>query len=282
MGNLPIYDSNIPKNLYTSFGEKEWTRLSKDRLGELLFHVHMDVFRRYVKKETSVLELGAGAGVFSKELVTLAGNLVVSDITEEQLAINKLKMTELGLEGRIDKFLLLDITDLNGIDNNQFDVVTCVGGALNYTFDKEQTAIAEMLRVTKPGGFVILGVMSLLNSLMRYLPAIVNEKNQFGIDATKWLMDTGIQDAEHYPVDNKHYVHMMKSNEIDALFESQNVEVIEKRAAGLFSMAGEEALNQAKADKELWELILSKEVEFSKNPACLDCGANIIYVVRKI
>jgi ubiquinone/menaquinone biosynthesis C-methylase UbiE len=282
MGNLPIYDANVPKNLYASFGEKEWTRLSKDRLGELLFHVHMDVFRRYVKKGTSVLELGAGAGIFSKELVTLAGNLVVSDITEEQLAINKLKMTELGLEGRIEKFLLLDITDLNDIDKNQFDVVTCVGGALNYTFDKEQTAITEMLRVTKPGGFVILGVMSLLNSLMRYLPAIVDEKNQFGIDATKWLMDTGIQDAEHYPVDNKHYVHMMKSNEIDALFESQNVEVIEKRAAGLFSMAGEEALDQAKADKELWELILSKEVEFSKNPACLDCGANIIYVVRKI
>ena len=95
-------------------------------------------------------------------------------------------------------------------------------------------------------------------------------------------MDTGIQDAEHYPVDNKHYVHMMKSNEIDALFENQNVQVIEKRAAGLFSIAGEEALDQAKADKELWELILSKEVEFSKNPACLDCGANIIYVVRKI
>ena len=282
MENLPIYDSNIPKNLYASFGEKEWTRLSRDRLGELLFHVHMDVFRRYVKKEASVLELGAGAGVFSKELVALAGNLIVSDISEEQLAINKLKMTELGLEGRIEKFLLLDITDLNYIDNNHYDVVTCVGGALNYTFDKEQVAIAEMLRVTKPGGVVILGVMSLINSLMRYLPAIVDEKNQFGIGATKWLMDTGIQDAEHYPVDNKHYVHMMKSNEIDALFESQNVQVIEKRAAGLFSMAGEEALDQAKADKELWELILSKEVEFSKNPACLDCGANIIYVVRKI
>ena len=73
----------------------------------------------------------------------------------------------------------------------------------------------------------------------------------------------------------------MKSNEIDALVESQNGQVNEKRAAGLFSITGEEALDQAKADKELWELILSKEVEFSKNPACLDCGANIIYIVRK-
>lgn len=282
MGNLPKYDSSVPKNWYASFGEKEWTRLSRDRLGELLFHVHMDVFRYYVNKETSVLELGAGAGIFSKELVTLAGNLVVSDISEEQLAINKLKMAELGLEGHIKDFLLLDITDLKDLSSNHYDIVICVGGALNYTFDKERTAITEMLRVAKPGGIVIVGAISLLNSLMRFLPAIGDEKKQFGIDATKWLMDTGIQDAEHYPVNNGHYVHMMKSNDLDALFESPNIQVIEKRAAGIFSMAGGVALDQAKADKELWELILNKEVEFSKNPACLDCGANIIYIVRKI
>ena len=281
MKNLPRFDSSVPKNWYDSFGEKEWTRLLRDRLGELLFHVHMDVFRYYVKKESLVLELGAGAGIFSKELVTIAGTLVVSDISEGQLAINKLKMAELGLEGHIKDFLLLDITDLKDLDSNQYDVVICVGGALNYTFDKERRAITEMLRVAKPGGIVIVGVISLLNSLMRFLPAVAEEKKQFGIDATKWLMETGIQDAEHYPVDNRHYVHMMKSNDLDALFEGQNIEVMEKRAAGLFSMAGEEALDQAKADKELWELILSKEVEFSKNPACLDCGANVIYVVRK-
>jgi len=282
MGNLPKYDSSVPKNWYASFGEKEWTRLSRDRLGELLFHVHMDVFSYYVNKETSVLELGAGAGIFSKELVTLAGNLVVSDISEEQLAINKLKMAELGLEGRIKDFLLLDITDLNDLSSNHYDVVICVGGALNYTFDEERMAITEMLRVAKPGGIVIVGAISLINSLMRFLPAIADEKKQFGIDATKWLMDTGIQDAEHYPVDNKHYVHMMKSNDLDALFESPNIQVIEKRAAGIFSMAREVALDQAKADKELWELILNKEIEFSKDPACLDCSANIIYIVRKI
>src|SRR5215207_9895566 len=137
MKNLPRFDSSVPKNWYDSFGEKEWTRLLRDRLGELLFHVHMDVFRYYVKKESLVLELGAGAGIFSKELVTIAGTLVVSDISEGQLAINKLKMAELGLEGHIKDFLLLDITDLKDLDSNQYDVVICVGGALNYTFDKE-------------------------------------------------------------------------------------------------------------------------------------------------
>jgi hypothetical protein len=160
--------------------------------------------------------------------------------------------------------------------------VTCVGGALNYTFDKEGAAIAEMLRVTKPGGIVIVGAVALFNPLMRYLPAIAEEKQQFGIEATKWLMETGIQDAAHYPVENKNYLHMMTSRDLDALFAGQNVQVIEKRAAGIFSLAGDDALNQAKADAELWDLILSKEVEFSKNSTYIECGANLIYVVRKL
>jgi len=74
----------------------------------------------------------------------------------------------------------------------------------------------------------------------------------------------------------------MRSSDLDALFEDQNVQIIEKRTAGIFSLAGDDALNQAKADKELWDLLLSKEVEFSKDPAYLDCGANFIYVVRKL
>jgi hypothetical protein len=49
-----------------------------------------------------------------------------------------------------------------------------------------------------------------------------------------------------------------------------------------FSLAGEDALNQAKIDGELWDLLLSKEIEFSKDPAYLNCGANLIYVVRKL
>ncbi len=281
MDKLPKYNPDIPERFYDSLGEKEWTRLSKNRLGELLFHVHMDIFRQYAKKDTSVLELGAGAGVFSKEFVRFGTQLVVSDISEKQLTINRSKMAELRLEEQIEAFQLLDITDLSSIDKNHYDMVTCVGGALNYTFDKEQAAVSEMLRVTKPGGIVIVGVMSFISALVRYLPAVVEEKQQFGIAATNWVMDTGIQDAEHYPVKSRHYVHMMESKDLDLLFEDQNVQILEKRAAGILAMAGETALNQAKEDDELWPSILHKEIKLSKNPACLDCGANIIYVVRK-
>jgi ubiquinone/menaquinone biosynthesis C-methylase UbiE len=282
MNTHPIYDLSVPKKYYDSFAEREWTRLSRDCPGELLFHIHMDVFRHYVTGEASVLELGAGAGIFSKELVTLARQLVVSDISDEQLAINRSKMNELGLQSRIHDFLILDITDLKGVSSDQYDIVICVGGALNYTFDKEQAAINEMLRVIRSGGVVIVGAVALFNSIMRYLAVIAEEKKQFGIDATKWLMERGIQGAEHYPVENENFLHMMTSSDLDSLFENQSVQILEKRAAGVFSLAGEEGLNQAKKEQELWDLLLAKEIELSKEPAFLNCGANLIYVARKL
>jgi ubiquinone/menaquinone biosynthesis C-methylase UbiE len=282
MNDSPTYDPKIPKGYYDSFGEKEWTRLTRDCAGELLFHVYMDVFHSYVHREAAVLELGAGAGIFSKELAVLAGQLIVSDISEEQLAINTSKMAGLGLTNRIEDFVILDITNLERIGSDRYDVVVCVGGALNYTFDKEPVAMAEMLRVTKPGGILIVGVVALFNPIMRYLPAIAEEKKQFGIEATRWLMQRGIQDAEHYPVENRNFLHMMRSRDLDTLFNGQNAQIIEKRAAGVFSLAGDDALNQVKADQELWHLLLEKELEFSKDPAYLDCGANLVYVARKL
>ena len=74
---------------------------------------------------------------------------------------------------------------------------------------------------------------------------------------------------------------MMRAQEVEALFNDKPVEIVERRAAGLLGLAGEEALNDAAEDEELWQLLLEKELEYSKNPAVLDCGTNLIYVLRR-
>jgi len=276
------YDPNIPKSLYDSSGEKEWTRLTRNRLGELLFHVHMDIARSHITHDKDVLELGAGAGIFTKELVKLGKSLSVSDISPKQLSLNEQNMRQLGLHQAIRRFELLDITNLGVLNTDSFDVVFCVGGALNYTLDKEKIAIREMLRVLRNGGVLILGVLSLISAVIRAMSAVIAERQKFGIEATRWLLDTGIQDAEHYPVESKHYIHMMRAQDIDALLQGERIRVVERRSAGLLALAGEECLERAKMDKELWNLLLEREIAWSKRPETLDCGANIIYVIKKI
>jgi len=275
------YDPRVPLEFYERLAEGEWTRLTANRMGQLLFHNHLDVLRTYVGATDSVLELGAGAGRFTKELVSLCGSLVTSDLSPIQIEINRQKMEELGLSGKVGAFQILDITDLGRVSGAPFDAVVCTGGALNYAHDREKKAVQEMVRVTKPGGLIILGVMSLIGTVLRYGNVLKAEKERFGIGAMRWVLDTGIQDPHKYPVEDKNYVHMMKSQEVDELFHDEPVEIVERRAAGLLALAGEEALDDAAEDEELWRLLLEKELEYSKNPAVLDCGMNLLYVLRR-
>ena len=190
-------------------------------------------------------------------------------------------MKELSLFSKIDSFHVLDILNMGIFPDSSFDCIVCIGGVINYLLDKEKDGVAEMLRVLKPGGIIVVGAMSFIGASLYHLDGIRNEKDQFGIEATKWIFDTGIQDEEHYPVASKHYVHMMRSSQMDDLFNQFPVKIIERSSAGLFSQAGDEALENTRNDEEFWELLVGKEIQFTKLPGTLDCGMNIIYVIQK-
>jgi len=74
---------------------------------------------------------------------------------------------------------------------------------------------------------------------------------------------------------------MMRSSEMDTLFSNFPVNVVEKSSAGLFSQSRSDALENARQDKEFWQLIVKQEIEYTKLQGTLDCGMNIIYVVEK-
>lgn len=276
------YNPDIPRERYNNYGDREWTRLEKDGQGELLYRVHLDILSRHIKANDKVLEIGAGSGRYTKDIVQLCKSLTVADISEHQIEFNKSKMKELSLFSKIDSFHVLDILNMGVFPDSSFDCIVCIGGVINYLLDKEKDGVAEMLRVLKPGGLIVVGAMSFIGASLYYLDGIRYEKDQFGMEATKWIFDTGVQDEEHYPVPSKHYVHMMRSSQMDDLFNQFPVKIIERSSAGLFTQSGDAALENARNDIDFWELIVEKEIQFTKLPGTLDCGMNIIYVVRKI
>ena len=276
------YNPEIPRNRYDNYGDREWTRLEKDGHGELLYQVHLDILKRHTNPSDTVLEIGAGSGRYTKELVAMCAELTVADISSHQIEFNKSKMRELSLFDRIKAYHVLDVLDMSVFGDSSFDCVVCIGGVINYLLDREKDGIQEMLRVLKSGGILIVGAMSFIGASLYYLDGIRYEKDQLGIEATRWIFNTGVQDAEHYPVASKHYVHMMRSTEMDALFAQFPVKVQERSSAGLFTQAGDSAIENARNDKEYWKLIIEKEIAFTKLQGTLDCGMNIIYVVRKL
>ena len=274
------YDPDIPRAHYDRLADAEWTRLTRRRRGELSFLVHMDVLERHITAGMDVLEIGAGGGIYTKELVRMARRLTVSDISEVQLALNRGHMRDLGVLDRVDEYRVLDLADLGVLEAESFDAVVCVGGPLSYLLDKESAGVREMLRVVRPGGIVVLGVMSLISTLVLFMGMVPAETEKIGIDNMRWLLETGYQDREHHPA-TEHYCHMMTSADIDALLADEAVDVVEKRAADVLGMAGEEALNAVRQDDELWALVVERELAWSKLPGTLDLGDNIVYVIRK-
>ena len=274
------YDPNYPRKHYDQLGDDEWTRLTRSRRGELNYIVHMDVLRHHIRGDMDVLEIGAGAGIFTKELVHMAKKLVVADLSQVQLDLNREHMRELGLLDRVGEYRVLDLIDLRELNDASFDAVVCIGGALSYLLDQEKRGVQEALRIAKPGGIAIFGVMSLISTLIRFMGTLKQERDAIGIDNLRWILETGIQDRDHTPT-SEHYCHMMTSANLDSLLSEEKVEVIEKRATGLLSLATEDSLTEVRKDDELWKLVVERELAWSKLPGAVDLGSNIVYVVKK-
>ena len=115
------YDPDFPRAHYDRLADDEWTRLTRSRRGELNFLVHMDVLRTHITTEMDVLEVGAGAGIYTKELVHMARRLVVSDLSEVQLALNRNHMRELGVLDLVAEHEVLDMVDLGALEPGSFD-----------------------------------------------------------------------------------------------------------------------------------------------------------------
>ena len=228
----------------------------------------------------SCLEIGAGPGIFTKELVHMVRRLVVSDLSDVQLDLNRVHMRECEVFDLIDDFQNLDLADLSPVADESFDAVVCVGGAFSYLLDKASAGIDEILRVLKPNGIAVIGAMSLISTVVRMMGFLPADIDDVGHENMRYILETGIQDRKHYPITG-HYCHMMTSSDVDALLANKPCEIIDRRAAGLLGLASEDALNTVKEDEKLWELIVEREIAWSKLPRTLDLGDNLLYVIRK-
>ena len=274
------YDAQYPRNHYDRLADDEWTRLTQSRRGELNYLVHMDVLHQHITADMAVLEIGAGAGIYTKELVHMTRKLVVADLSKVQLDLNREHMRDLGVVDLVDEYRVLDLVDLSEINDSCFDAIVCIGGPLSYLLNKAKVGVQELIRVVKPGGVVILGVMSLISTLIRFMGSLVSEKDEIGIENLRSVLETGIQDREHNP-GREHYCHMMTCTDLDSLLKNEDIEIVERRAPGLLSLAPEEALAQVREDDELWEVLVDRELAWSRLPGASDLGTNIIYVARK-
>jgi demethylmenaquinone methyltransferase / 2-methoxy-6-polyprenyl-1,4-benzoquinol methylase len=102
-----------------------------------------------------VLDLAGGTGDFSlmfSPIVGPAGEVILADINESMLRVGRDRVIDQGRSGNI-RFSLADAEKLPFADDS-FDCI-CIAYGLRNVTDKE-AALRSMLRVTRPGGRVLV------------------------------------------------------------------------------------------------------------------------------
>src|SRR3954466_234386 len=106
-----------------------------------------------IKLPIRVLDLGCGDGTTAVPLARLGAEVTGIDIARNLVAAGNKRAAEQGL--RRLKFQEGDACNLEGIDDDTFDLTVSIFGAMFAS--KPYEVAREMVRVTKPGGRIVMG-----------------------------------------------------------------------------------------------------------------------------
>jgi SAM-dependent methyltransferase len=271
------YDPDWVRAHYDQYAEKEWQRWDKSPVERVKFEVHMYYLRRYLRAYDRILEIGAGAGRFTQELAQIVGQIVVADISPVQLELNRDNAQKLGFSAAIERWVECDMCALGPhFHDEEFDAVVCYGGPLSYVFDEREQALRELSRVTKPGGRLFLGVMSLWGAVHHFLPGVL----QVDPEVNREIIASGDLGPDTADVSG-HFCHMYRAAQFRTFLEGSGLAVEVLSASDCLSATWAELLDALEKDKDTWQHLLEMEIEACREPGCVDMGTHLIAVCKK-
>jgi ubiquinone/menaquinone biosynthesis C-methylase UbiE len=283
-----MYNPQYTRQFYDAYGEREWTRLERSAYFRLEAITHTDFIRRYVKPGDKVLDAGSGPGRFSILLAKIGAMVTVLDISPEQLSLARQKIAEAKVLDHIARFLEADIVDLSRLPSGYFDAVICFGGALSYVCEKNQQAADELIRVTRPGGTIIVSVMSRLGAALgvvqhpdlRYLREPSNKNIDLPNGSSfRDMVESG--DLAGFPSSagiTHAPMHLYISQELEGLFRGCKV----LQAAGCCVTLSEHIkVPEELTEEPVWANLVELERKLRTDPGLINTGSHIIMAVQK-
>ena len=138
-------------NYYNEYDEEG--RLANSRVGRVEYLTTRKHIDELLKPYSRIAEIGAGTGRYS---VTLAKEGY--EVTAVELVQHNLDKLNGKLDGRENiKTYLGNALDLNMLSDNTYDITLLLGPMYHLYSDEEKiTALKEAVRITKPGGHILV------------------------------------------------------------------------------------------------------------------------------
>ncbi len=285
--SLTMYNPENTREFYNEYADAEWSRLERNAHGRLKAIIHEDFIRRYIKPGWRVLDAGSGPGRFSITAINSGAKVTVLDISDKQLELARQKILEAGAEKGVDQFIRGDISDLSVFPGSSFDMVICFGGALSYVCEKQQQAADELIRVTRPGCYVLVSVMSLLGAVISVadVPQMIMlthpDKEIENIPPLWPVLESG--DLPAFPSGNRKNphapMHLYTEKELRQLFSKCGV--LETAGSNVTVKEYGASADTIYQDPKAWETLVEMEKRLNHDPGLVNSGNHIILVARK-
>ena len=275
----PPYDADLIARMFDEYGEAEWARHEASPSARVALHVHRHYLQRFIRSGDHVLDIGAASGRFTVEIARLGARITVADISQRQLDLNAAHLRASGLEQQVKERLVVDVIDLSMFDDAAFDAVVCYGGPLSWVLEEADRAVDELLRVTKSGGPILVGVMSRYGTMHAFLAGVAEDMDAHGAEETEAIVDTGYIAPPHGTLGPRH---LYTWSELEALLSRHRCEIVASSAANFLSIGNDQTCERWLASPPMWERFLRWEVQACAQPGALDGGTQIIAVVRSV
>ena len=140
-------------------------RLNRNRRGELEYLTTMGYIQAYLKPGNRVLEVGAGTGRYSLTFAELGAEVTAVEPVAHNLEILRGKI----VPGQNVTALKGAAENLSMLESDSYDMTLLLGPMYHLaTEEQRMQAMAEAIRVTKPGGVIMAAYCIAEGSILKY------------------------------------------------------------------------------------------------------------------
>lgn len=259
--------TEIVKGFYDSVNED--VRLESSRQGQLEYFITMNYIHKFIREGDKVLEIGAGTGRYSIALAKEGFQVAAVELVDSNLEVLKANAKRLP---NIEAYQG-DALDLSRFDDDTFDVTLLFGPMYHLYEEKDQhRALDEAIRVTKPGGVILIAFLSAhaiicTNYLYSWLPAVHGLKENFDSD----------YNVRHFP---EQLFTGFDICEFEDLFNDKDVDHITTVAADNVLEIAEQRTDFSMSDED-FRAFADYQMHICEKREMLGNSSHLLYICRK-
>ena len=272
-----VMSSELIREYYVKDSVREWKRLVRDPFHRLEFDTTMLFLKKYLPKRGLILDAGGGPGRYTIELARLGYDVVLLDFAPELLQIAKRKIKKEKVQDKVKQIVEGSLEDLSMFENNTFDSVLCLGGALCHLVSKKRRkkAVSELIRVAKDEAPIFVSVIGrfavCINAIVYLWPEMLEAPDVFRKYTTTgdYLGGWGFAPAHFYSLE-----------ELKKEFEHKTTTLQMVGLEGIFS-AHQRRYNQVYRQKKYNEILWETHLRTCTDPCVVGTSQHFMIIFRK-